>query len=274
MSFTFIQSITTSSEQENNKISNKGFGKCKGKIVIQVRAGALEAKLKALTLHLLQRGAPHGNGIIEEDPTAQPFQRGTTLVDLNGTLQQEPVFQPVTNYMPTMQWNGVIQHEPADQSVSNQATPFGANIHVTGSGSSHGFSKDDEHKIQADCLAAIALQLLLKLKRHLKIVYSLNDARCQNIPFDLSETHTTLPTTHQELVQRYQEFKNALREDTVDYSTYTANIKRKRPAPRKGRKSVGGDDDGDDDDEDWTGGARRLSNSGRRGNYSRSRQRL
>ena len=28
-------------------------------------------------------------------------------------------------------------------------------------------------------LAAIALQLLLKLKRHLKIVYSLKDARCQ-----------------------------------------------------------------------------------------------
>lgn len=35
--------------------------------------------------------------------------------------------------------------------------------------------------MQADCLAAIALQLLLKLKRHLKIVYSLNDARCQVI---------------------------------------------------------------------------------------------
>lgn len=33
--------------------------------------------------------------------------------------------------------------------------------------------------MQADCLAAIALQLLLKVKRHLKIVYSLNDARCQ-----------------------------------------------------------------------------------------------
>lgn len=33
--------------------------------------------------------------------------------------------------------------------------------------------------VQADCLSAIALQLLLKVKRHLKIVYSLNDARCQ-----------------------------------------------------------------------------------------------
>jgi len=33
--------------------------------------------------------------------------------------------------------------------------------------------------LQADCLSAIALQLLLKLKRHLKIMYSLDDARCQ-----------------------------------------------------------------------------------------------
>lgn len=33
--------------------------------------------------------------------------------------------------------------------------------------------------IQVDCLAATAMQLLLKLKRHLKIVYSLDDARCQ-----------------------------------------------------------------------------------------------
>jgi hypothetical protein len=32
---------------------------------------------------------------------------------------------------------------------------------------------------QVDCLAATALELLLKLKRHLKIVYGLNDARCQ-----------------------------------------------------------------------------------------------
>lgn len=33
--------------------------------------------------------------------------------------------------------------------------------------------------MQDDCLAASSLQLLMKLKRHLKIVYSLNDARCQ-----------------------------------------------------------------------------------------------
>lgn len=92
-----------------------------------------------------------------------------------------------------------------------------------------------------------------------------------------------------------QEFKGSLKEDTVDYSIYTANIKRKRPTPRKGRKSgymggeddedptprkgrksvyMGGEDDEGDDDEDWTGGVRGQSNSGRKGNNSRgSRQR-
>lgn len=110
--------------------------------------------------------------------------------------------------------------------------------------------------LQVNCLWAIALQLLLKLKRHLKVVYSLNDARClveiwflplqfctaekfildemhgwrynfalyvyyqafspneppkpgevlsrQNIPFDISETSTSAPSTYQDLVQRYQ----------------------------------------------------------------------
>lgn len=33
--------------------------------------------------------------------------------------------------------------------------------------------------MQAECVAAIAIQLLLKLKRHLKIVYNLDDVRCQ-----------------------------------------------------------------------------------------------
>lgn len=36
--------------------------------------------------------------------------------------------------------------------------------------------------VQVDCLAATALQLLLKLKRHLKIMYALSDAQCQ-VPF-------------------------------------------------------------------------------------------
>ncbi|KAI8010875.1 Sister chromatid cohesion protein SCC2 [Camellia lanceoleosa] len=76
---------------------------------------------------------------------------------------------------------------------------------------SRGISEDDLQKIQ----------LLLKLKRHLKIVYGLNDTRCQefspneplklgealpkqNIPFNTNETHIDLPINHQEVLQRYQ----------------------------------------------------------------------
>ncbi|XP_050381632.1 sister chromatid cohesion protein SCC2 isoform X1 [Argentina anserina] len=258
--------------------------------VIQVKAGQLEAKLKALTLHLLQRGASHGNGVIKEDPAAPPFSRGMASVDLNGTIEPEPAFRPAPYHMATMDLNGAIEQDPADQSVSNQDFMVEAKIGKD-SGSSSSISLDDVQIIQADCLSATALQLLLKLKRHLKIVYSLNDVRCQafsptdpikpgdaftkqSIPFDVSDSHTNLPGTYQELVQRYQEFKNALKDDTVDFSTYTANVKRKRPAPRKGRKSgVREDDDDNDDDEDWSGAARRLSYSGRRGGHSRNRQR-
>ncbi|KAK4393180.1 Sister chromatid cohesion protein SCC2 [Sesamum angolense] len=130
---------------------------------------------------------------------------------------------------------------------------------------------------KADCLAAGALQLLLKLKRHLKIVYALDDARCQSIPFDTSDVNIGPPHSYEDLSRRYQDFKNALREDTIDYSTYTANIKRKRPPPRRGGKAARAldlDDEYDEDDENWVNGVSRLNRSGRRGSNSRSRQRL
>ncbi|XP_015879861.3 sister chromatid cohesion protein SCC2 [Ziziphus jujuba] len=257
--------------------------------IIQVRAGVLEAKLKALSVHLSQRVAPRENGIVKEDPSSYSFPYEMTSMDLSRTIHQEPASEAVSNHMSSVDLNGTTQEDLADQSVLNQN-----NMDGMGSGDSSGIiSKDDELKIQADCVAAASLQLLLKLKRHLKIVYSLNDERCQafspneplkgevisrqNIPFNIGEIRTQLPTTCQELGQIYQEFKNALREDAIDYSTYTANInKRKRPTPRKGRKAgqmTGGDEEDDDDDEDWSGGVRRLSNSGRRGPSTRSRLR-
>ncbi|PON83467.1 Coatomer beta subunit [Trema orientale] len=256
--------------------------------IIQVRAGVLEAKLKALSLHLSQRVAPRENGRVRDESTAQAFPNDMTSMDLSRTFHQEPASH---SHMLSMDLNGTVKPEPADQFVSDQS-----DTNVNGPGDSTDISKDDEQMIQADCLSAIALQLLLKLKRHLKIVYSLNDARCQafspneplkagevlsrqNVPFNISETRMNLPTTYRELVEIYQEFKNALKEDTVDYSNYTASVKRKRPTPRKGRKAAaqmtGGDDEDDDDDDDnWTGGVRRLSSSGRKAINTRSRQRL
>ncbi|PHT50194.1 hypothetical protein CQW23_09941 [Capsicum baccatum] len=141
--------------------------------------------------------------------------------------------------------------------------------------------------IQVECLAAGALQLLLRLKRHLKIVYDLNDARCQvyspneslnpgeglsrqSLPFNVNEINIEHPKNYEDFFRRYQDFKNALKEDAVDYAIYTANIKRKRPPPRRSRKSgrmMGGDDEDDEDDEDW-GSGMRTSNSARRSSSS------
>lgn len=72
-----------------------------------------------------------------------------------------------------------------------------------------------------------------------------------------------------------------LRDDTMDYATYTATIKRKRPTPRSSRgakaahaKSYGSDDD-DDDDDNWTGGLKKLDFSGQKTNVGPvTRQRL
>ncbi|KAF5957550.1 hypothetical protein HYC85_004775 [Camellia sinensis] len=242
--------------------------------VIQVRAGTLEANMKAF-LHSLQEDAKiiHGNGITPQWPSSQPVSSHTISMDLNGT----------------------VKDESADEPVSNHSASVDSNLHSRSPCNSRGISEDDLQKIQADCLSAIALQLLLKLKRHLKIVYGLNDTRCQefspneplkpgealskqNIPFNTNETRIDLPINHEEVLQRYQEFKTALKEDTVDYSTYTANIKRRRPPSRRGGRSgrgAGRDDEDYDDDEDWGGsgsGARRLNNSGRKSISSRGRQ--
>ncbi|KZV25012.1 nipped-B-like protein [Dorcoceras hygrometricum] len=185
---------------------------------------------------------------------------------------------------------------------------------------SYSMPKIDLQKIQADCLAIGAIQLLLKLKRHLKIVFSLDDARCQayspneppkpgesllrqNISFNISDLNIDPPNTCEDFLRRYQDFKNAMKEDTVDYSTYTANIKRKRPPIRRGGKASrtadaededdtedenrkrppirrGGkasrtadsEDEDDTDDENWTTGANRINRSGRK-NGTRTRQR-
>ncbi|XP_022144453.1 sister chromatid cohesion protein SCC2 isoform X2 [Momordica charantia] len=261
--------------------------------IIQVRGGALQEEIKALGLHLLQRNThtqniPYENGMVLPQQAAL-FSDKVILLDMNGTAELDQS-RPFCDF-PSMDLNQqVLPESVAHHEFSNNSTLEGKFPNVC-SVDLYSISKDDLQKIQTMSLAAIALQLLLKLKRHLKIVYSLNDDRCQsfnpneppkpgeflskqNVPFDVSETCTTLPTTYQEFMQRYQDFKSTLRDDTFDYSTYTANIKRKRPTPRKGRKSTtGGDDDDNDDDEDW-GGGRRLNNSGRKGSYNRaSRQR-
>ncbi|XP_071703668.1 sister chromatid cohesion protein SCC2 [Rutidosis leptorrhynchoides] len=245
--------------------------------VIQVRSGGIESNMKTF-LHKLQdtsRNEP-ANGIVCQ-PLAQPIPSESAFANNDVPQQEYPTEISVTQAEPV----------ESDQRSVNPDNPII-------------ISPDDLPKIQADCLAACALQLLLKLKRHLKIVYGLDDARCQafspteppkpgeflsrqNIPFNVGEMDITRPTTYEEILKRYQDFKNSLKEDTVDYSVYTSNIKRKRPPGRRSiTKAVpvrmnggnNGDDTDDDDDENWGSGTR-VASGIRRGSIStRSRQRL
>ncbi|XP_057521747.1 sister chromatid cohesion protein SCC2 isoform X2 [Amaranthus tricolor] len=237
--------------------------------VVQVRSGTLEASLKAFSSHFSQRSTqkvPIEYGSIWQESSVAPLPSSSVSFELNGQ-----------DRLPEDERSTCMVKE------ENVQTCFSGPYLLT---------EEDQMRIQAVCLAASALQLLLKLKRHLKIVYSLDDVRCQafspteppksgealsrqNIPFRIGDVHSSLPSTSEELTQRYQEFKNALREDTVDYSTYSANIKRKRPPSRRGGKAVRmmeRDYDDDDDDEDWTRG--RRYHNGRQSNGVRASRRL
>ncbi|KAG5615002.1 hypothetical protein H5410_014826 [Solanum commersonii] len=236
--------------------------------IIQVRAGTVEANMKGF-LQFLQAG----------------YQK----LNVSGGIQTEPN-QPIRCQTETMVASTKIEerlegdHVGVDYGSVEPYMPHLASLNP------HGISNTDLQMIQVECLAAGALQLLLRLKRHLKILYDLNDARCQayspndplkpgeslskqSFPFNVNEINIEHPKNYEDFVRRYQEFKNALKEDTVDYAIYTANIKRKRPAPRRNRKSgrmMGGDDEDYEDDEDW-GSGMKSSNSGRRSS-SRLRQ--
>ncbi|KAF8090173.1 hypothetical protein N665_0483s0012 [Sinapis alba] len=254
--------------------------------VIQVRAGAIESNLKAL-LHKDSAKTQHGNGTYQQDSTPARIH----MMDLNTRIQEEHTHWNSYGHSTPIDLNGVVYQDPRDQFTSYQTHYGEANVHKMTLSDPPELSTDDLQKIQVDCLSAIALQLLLKLKRYLKVTYSLNDERCQayspteplkpgdplsrqNVAFDLSDTRTDLPSTYQDLVLRYQEFKNAMREDTLDYTIYSSNVKRKRPTPRKSSRSAKkamayneDDDDEDDDDRGWNGGGGRGMTS-RRLNYS------
>eukprot|EP00250_Pteridium_aquilinum_P012903 c21018_g1_i1 orf=256-5733(+) len=101
-------------------------------------------------------------------------------------------------------------------------------------------------KLKAECLAAVALALLLRLKRHVKILYNLSDARCQAFTpteqikpgdtlsrqslkdFSFKEIPTGLTNTIKQMLEQYQAFKRLMKEDSMDYSAYASTISRKR----------------------------------------------
>lgn len=228
--------------------------------IIQVRAGALESEMKALSYHFLHGDAARinqENGIV---------QQAVGVNFYSGTI----------NFARINQENGVIHQEFRENHFLDNNNTEAARVHADASDGG-GITNEELQKCQVVCHAAIALQLLLKLKRHLKIVYNLNDARCQafapneplkpgetlakqSIPFNINDIQFNLPTTHKALIEKYQEFKTSMKEDTIDYSTYTANIKRKRPPARSSRGGKSYRETGDYeedfiDDEDLNGGS-------------------
>ncbi|XP_042024100.1 sister chromatid cohesion protein SCC2-like isoform X1 [Salvia splendens] len=245
--------------------------------VVQVSSGAVESNIKDF-LHLLQGNVhkTNGNGMVQAaqlDSTTNPGIEINMATEGNQTLPME-----------------LPNHLYGEESCNDP------NTNPIPSRDPYTISASDFQKIQASFLAAGALQLLLKLKRHLKIVYGLDDIRCQafspnepvkpgeslgrqNIPFTISDINIDPPNTYEDVIRRYQEFKNALREDTVDYSTYSANIKRKRPpstSTRRGKAVRMADMDDEDgyDDEDWGNSVAMMNKSaGKRGSYMRTRQR-
>jgi cohesin loading factor subunit SCC2 len=184
--------------------------------VMQIRAGAVESNLKAL-LHKDSAKTQHGNGAYQQDPIPGHMN----MMDLNTRIQEEPRHWNSYGHATLIDLNGSVYQDSRDQFTSYQVHNGKADVHKMTSSDPPELSTDDLQKIQVDCLAAIAIQLLLKLKRYLKVTYSLNDDRCQayspteplkpgdplsrqSVAFDLSETRTDLPSTYQDLVQRYQ----------------------------------------------------------------------
>jgi cohesin loading factor subunit SCC2 len=241
--------------------------------VVQVRAGELEANMKAII-----SGGATGGAVVKQD------------VESNATTD-EVALGPLSTMLDT---NKEVAIDMADLG---------------------GLAQDALDKLKDYCNSAMALALLLRLKRHMKIVYGLNDARCQAYQptevikpgdmltrregmkeFNLKGLPLESSTTTQQMVEQYKVFKRLLKEDTLDYAAYTANIStKKRPArvstdnhdnaphvngggqsvvaraqPR--RKSVtqatveNDDSDADDSGEDWG-----ASKSGTKNHHSASK---
>lgn len=117
--------------------------------VIQVRAGALEAKMKALSMHLSQRypeKVSYKNG--QPEPAVHPDFNEMASMDLNGTIQDEPADQPIFNHMMSMDLNESIQQDAADPLVSNHSTSWGAKTRNMGSGVSCVLSEHDLQKVE------------------------------------------------------------------------------------------------------------------------------
>ncbi|KAL6013454.1 hypothetical protein ACLOJK_003952 [Asimina triloba] len=198
--------------------------------VIQVRAGPLEAEMKALSSHFIQvdtENVGQENGLVfaaadlVESCGQDCMQQICCEAKLLGAgkCRLGVVGGLFSSADMVVAW---LLCPCGRSSMGNGASEFsvGASSSV---GNVGGCVKAEVFNIDMKdvCHAAISLQLLLKLKRHLKIVYSLNDARCQafspnepvkpgetlskqSIPFNINETPIVLPTSYREMIEKYQ----------------------------------------------------------------------
>lgn len=118
--------------------------------IIQVRAGTLEANMKAMSTGLLQRDAQkttHENGMFQQE-SYQPVYNHMTAMDLNGMMKEESAAQPIFYQMTSIDLNGTIQPEPIVQTISHHIPPMEAKMLDTSSVESCRISEEDLQKIQ------------------------------------------------------------------------------------------------------------------------------
>lgn len=119
--------------------------------IIQVRAGSVEANLKAFCSRLFSRESQdvgHENGVIQQQQLAQPFFGNVRAMDLNGTALEDSFFQPVYGHMGSLDLNGRIPPEPVDKSNANSGDYVEGKAHFLGSSEPCGLSDDDMQRIQ------------------------------------------------------------------------------------------------------------------------------
>ncbi|KAH7414591.1 hypothetical protein KP509_14G000800 [Ceratopteris richardii] len=174
--------------------------------MVQVRAGAIESNIKAL---------------IHEGPLRSVAKEVTECLAAERQHDSEKAYNL-----------DVVEPQKVDESSYVDDTV--------------GIPEEIVLKLKAECMAAVALALLLRLKRHTKILYNLSDARCQGFTpteamkagetlsrqslkdFSFKEIPTGSPNTIKQMLEQYQAFKRLMKEDTMDYSAYASTIVRKR----------------------------------------------
>ncbi|GAQ92315.1 Sister chromatid cohesion protein SCC2/Nipped-B [Klebsormidium nitens] len=186
---------------------------------LQLRAGAALAQLKAAVL---------GAG-----PVAAAVRASVAAAEREAEEAALSVYSDVDPAPP-----GPAQHPAADDLA--------------------GLPRDDVDAVKAESGGAMALSLLLLLKRYLKMAYALPDDRCAAFsptdpartaepaaprdgvgPFDAALLPLQPVATSRDLWQRYKVFKKLMKEDAIDYGAFAVPKSKKRASAARGEAGNG-----------------------------------